>query len=81
MRAPQTSWEKPREKKRTDSESSGHSIQDGGTLGAFDVTMGALMGCGGGLPPNWEEFYDDDGTAYYVNSKSGETSWDKPSQI
>ena len=31
------------------------------------------------LPTGWEEFYDDDGTPYYVNDVTGRTSWNKPS--
>ena len=36
-------------------------------------------GGGGGLPPDWEELVDDDsGDLYYYNSRTEETSWDKP---
>lgn len=65
----QTRWVKPTDRKRLDSESSGHSVSD----------LIGTIGGGGGLPPNWEEHFDDDGTAYYVNNNTGETSWDKPS--
>eukprot|EP00635_Sarcinochrysidales_sp_CCMP3193_P010920 CAMPEP_0118901246 /NCGR_PEP_ID=MMETSP1166-20130328/7033_1 /TAXON_ID=1104430 /ORGANISM="Chrysoreinhardia sp, Strain CCMP3193" /LENGTH=44 /DNA_ID= /DNA_START= /DNA_END= /DNA_ORIENTATION= len=30
------------------------------------------------LPPNWEAFQTDDGEWYYYNSKTEETTWDKP---
>jgi hypothetical protein len=34
---------------------------------------------GGGLPAGWTEMATEDGTPYYYNSTTGETTWEKPS--
>ena len=77
MLAPQTSWEKPKGMKTTDIECAGTNFQDrSGTSFGTSVSPDVLP-----LPPNWEEFSDEDGEVYYANSKTGETSWEKPSSM
>ena len=67
--------------KTTDIECAGTNFQDRsgtsfGTSVSPDVRVSPDV-----LPPNWEEFSDEDGEVYYANSKTGETSWEKPSSM
>jgi len=51
----------------------------GGAAGAgVDAAAAAAAAANGGLPPGWEEHLSDDGTPYYHNEETGETSWEKP---
>ncbi|CDH48410.1 rho gtpase-activating protein 32-like [Lichtheimia corymbifera JMRC:FSU:9682] len=33
------------------------------------------------LPEGWQHAYDDNGTIYYFNDRTGESRWDKPSHV
>lgn len=44
-----------------------------------DRSLKSLKGAGG-LPAGWEAHTTDDGQVYYYNSKTEETTWERPQQ-
>ena len=72
----ETSWERPGGMQQQGQNSFGGGYQ--GAASRMGQNQFGNQGAGGALPFGWSEENDGQGSTYYYNQQTGETTWERP---